>query len=141
MTALELREPEIFWEDYWKDFHSLWDEFFGEFSEDNDPAVDISETKDHYLLTVEVPGLKENDIKVEHERGVLAISGKWPEGPEGEVRVIRRERPSGEFCRRFNIPEEVDVEKIEAKYKNGLLELVLPKKESAKPKPLKIEIH
>jgi len=140
MNGIELRGPEGLWEDYWSSMSTLFDNIVNATACVCNPTVDITEDKDHYLLSVELPGLNESDFKVEHENGILSISGKWPE-PKEDITVIRRERPSGEFLRRFSIPEDVDVERIDAKYKNGVLELTLPKKESAKPKAVKVEIH
>ena len=105
------------------------------------PAVDIIDNKDHYLLIAELPGLTEKDFSLEVENGVLTISGKRSKPEVKEENLIHQETFSGEFSRRFELPSDADAEHITAKYANGLLELTIPKKEEAKPKYIKVEIH
>jgi len=141
MNTLALRELGELWEDY---LGSVG-EFFGEFpvvrETECGPTVEIVEGKKRYELRVSLPGLNESEFKVEHERGVLNISGKWPEITGEGLTILRRERPVGEFYRRFSIPDDVDAERIEAKFRNGILELTLPKKETEKAKTVKVEVH
>lgn len=133
--------PERLWEDYFSTVDDFWSELMSGGAYACNPNVDIMEGKDNYILRVELPGLEEKEFNVEHENGILSISGKWREPEDKDLTTLRRELPEGEFCRRFSIPEDVDSERIEAHYKNGLLELILPKKETEKPKAVKIEVH
>jgi HSP20 family protein len=103
------------------------------------PPVNVSEDTDRFTVTAELPGVdpKEIDISV-HGRN-LSISGerKPPQVEEG-ARYHRRERPFGSFSRMIGLPVEVDPEKVEATYRNGVLTIVLPKAEEAKPKKIAV---
>ena len=105
------------------------------------PSVDVFEKSDKYVINAEIPGMEKNDIKIDVKDGALAISGekKYEEKKEDE-NYIRVERRYGKFERRFNLPENVDVEKVSANYKNGVLEVTLPKKEEAKPKQIDVKV-
>lgn len=106
------------------------------------PAVDIVEEKDKYLVKADIPGIKQDDIKVEVDDGVLRISGerKYEKKEEDkEKKYHYYERSYGVFERRFVLPSDIDSEKIDAKYENGVLEIVLPKTESKKPKEIKVK--
>ncbi|HDQ26146.1 MAG TPA: Hsp20/alpha crystallin family protein [bacterium] len=106
------------------------------------PAVDIVEEKDKYVVTADVPGLKQEDIKVEIDDSVLSISGERKserdeKDESGKYRYI--ERSYGAFERRLILPKDTDAEKVKAKYENGVLRLEIPKTESKKPKEIKVE--
>ena len=112
-------------------------------SDDSDfaPRVNIRETKDNVVLTFEVPGIKKDDIKVTVNDGVLTVSGKREFKSEQEDDVfVRREISTGEFSRSFTLPDAVDAEKINADYKNGLLEIALARREETKPKEIEVKI-
>lgn len=105
------------------------------------PLADIFETKDAILVKMELPGIDEKFIKVEIENGVLTITGEREIENETEDLGYRRiERSYGKFFRAFNLPTNVDPEKILAKFDKGLLEVHIPKKESAKPRAIKVEL-
>ena len=105
------------------------------------PPADVLETKDALLIKVELPGLTEKEIKVEIENGVLSISGERKlEKKEEEKNYYRIERSYGKFVRSFTLPSNVYGEKIMATVNNGLLEIELPKKESAKPRTVNVEV-
>lgn len=93
------------------------------------PSTDIRETKDDYEVTAELPGMKKEDIKVSLHDGVLTISAEnrseTEEKKEGQV--IRRERRYGKFLRRFAIGPDVQDDKVDAKFEDGLLKLTIPK--------------
>ena len=92
------------------------------------PAVDVAETDKTYEITAELPGLHEKNIEVRLANGVLSIKGeKQEEKEEKEKDYYRRERSFGSFERRFQVPENVDEDKIEASFKNGILSVTLPK--------------
>lgn len=104
------------------------------------PAVDIVRAKDHYRLYVELPGLTDQDFKVEVEDRELVISGRHPETALNDATLVHSERPVGEFKRSFALPLGVDGEHIQATYKNGLLEIKLPRTERTE-KHIKVEVH
>jgi HSP20 family protein len=103
------------------------------------PTVDIRETDDALLLQVELPGIEKKDVHLEVRDDVLTISGERRyEKDVKEENVHRIERAYGKFSRSFSLPSNVDAEKVDAKMKNGVLEIRLPKCESAKPKAITI---
>ena len=103
------------------------------------PSLDVSETKDAYLVHVDLPGVDPADVKVEMHDGKLAISGKRETKTEEKDRNYHRvERSRGSFFRALSVEGEVDVDSIEAKYEHGVLNIKLPK--VAKQQPKKIEI-
>ena len=105
------------------------------------PAVDIVDEKDQIKVKVDLPGLKKDDIEINVENDVLTIKGEKKEEKEiKEKDFIRSERYYGSFHRAFTLPASVDAQKVSATYKEGVLEILLPKKEGAKPKQLKVDI-
>lgn len=101
------------------------------------PAVDIHEDKEGYLLAVDLPGIQPEDIHVSTHNGVLSISGKREEVHQDKDQK-RSERFFGTFQREFSMPENADLEKVQATSKHGVLELRIPK--STKPEPRRIEV-
>src|SRR6266542_1979035 len=103
------------------------------------PPVDISEDKERILMTAELPGFRENEVEVQMEGGVLTLRGerKFEEEKEGRT-FHRRERSYGQFVRSFTLPNNVDRESIKANFRDGLLEIELPKREEAKPRQIPI---
>jgi len=102
----------------------------------NAPAVNIKETDKDFELELAVPGRKKSDFNIEIDKDVLTISSEIKN--EDEVKkenYTRREFGFTSFKRAFTLPETIDNDKIEANYEDGLLKLVLPKKEEALPKP------
>ena len=105
------------------------------------PPADVLETKEALLIKVELPGFTEKDIKVEIENGVLSISGERKlEKKDEEKNYYRIERSYGKFIRSFTLPANLYGEKILATVNNGLLEVEIPKKESAKPRTVNVEV-
>lgn len=99
----------------------------------NVPAVNISERKDDFQVTMAAPGLKKEDFKIRLEGTILTISSeKEEESKEDDEKFTRREYSYSSFERSFSLPEEVNQSAIEAQYKDGVLSLTLPKKEEAK---------
>jgi HSP20 family protein len=94
------------------------------------PAVNIIENKDDYLISLAVPGMKKEDFKIDVEGNFLTISCEKEE--KKEIKHNRREFNYSSFSRSFNLPEEVNKEKIDAHYEDGVLKLNLPKKEEVK---------
>jgi len=97
------------------------------------PAVNITENKENYIVSMAVPGMKKNDFNINLEADMLTISSEKEDDKEEEGQDYkRREYSYTSFSRSFNLPEEVNKEKIEAAYEDGVLKLILPKKEEAK---------
>ena len=104
------------------------------------PAVDVRETEDSYLMDVELPGLTEKDVDVKLENNLLTISSKKEEKKEEKKNgYLLRERRSRTFARSFVLPDEVDREKIDAQFKNGVLSIAFPKAPAAKPKTIEVK--
>jgi HSP20 family protein len=99
----------------------------------NVPAVNIIERKEDYMVSLAAPGLKKEDFKIDLEGNMLSISSeKEEENEEKDEKYTRKEYSYSSFERSFTLPDEVNKDKIDAQYKDGVLELVLPKKEEAK---------
>ena len=104
------------------------------------PRVDIRETGDAIVLEAEIPGADRDALKLEVKDGVLTVSGeKRREHTEESEGVFRAERTYGAFSRKFSLPEEVDGDKIEAAYKDGVLTITLPKKPEVAPKRIAVK--
>ncbi|TQD95239.1 hypothetical protein C1H46_019161 [Malus baccata] len=140
---------------------NLWDPFkdfpfpsssslsaFPEFSRENsafmNTRVDWKETPEAHMFKADIPGLKKDEVKVEVEDNrVLQISGeKNVEKEDKNDKWHRVERSSGEFLRRFQLPENAKVDQIKAAMENGVLSVIVPKTEVKKPsKPLKLMVN
>ena len=122
--------------------------FFGRFNFLDDqpasgtwaPPVDVAEEKDHILVKVEVPGMEEKDLRVNFEDGLLTVSGERQFERKDDRNYHRIERAYGSFVRQFTLPRTVDANAITANYKNGVLEIEIPKKDEAKPKQIQINV-
>jgi HSP20 family protein len=104
------------------------------------PAVNIIETNDDFRLEMVAPGMKKENFKVELQDDVLTISYEHDDNREGERRGWRyttREYNYHSFARSFSLPETVEIEKIHAMYEDGILTLILPKKDEAKGQPVR----
>lgn len=104
------------------------------------PPVDIFEKDENLMLRAELPGIKKEDIELRVENGVLTLQGERRREDEvAEGNVHRSERIYGAFTRSFTLPTTVDASRIVANYRDGVLEVTLPKSEASKPK--RVEIH
>jgi HSP20 family protein len=106
------------------------------------PAVDILESKEAYLLRAELPGMNKEDFNLEVKEGTLTLTGerKATKPAEGvEYRSV--ERVNGKFVRSITLPETVKHDGIQATYKDGILEVHIPKAEEAKPRQIQISVH
>jgi HSP20 family protein len=102
------------------------------------PKVNIKETPDAFMVEMAIPGLKKSDFQIDLDNQVLSISTEMKEEHESKDETYtRREFGYAAFKRSFTLPESVDDTKIDAKYKDGILSIYLPKKEEAKQKPAK----
>lgn len=105
------------------------------------PTVDIYETPDKIILKADLPGISLDDIELKIENNTLTIRGERRMDKETKQEDYHRiERAYGSFSRSFTLPNTVDVDKVKAEHKNGILEVILPKKEETKPKKIKIEV-
>ncbi len=115
-----------------KRFDNFFNDFFNESTSlsnfDFSPKVDITENEKGIYVKADIPGIDQKDIDVELKDNVLTISGeKKVENEQKNEKEHRIERSFGSFSRSFRVPENIDRDKIKAKYKNGVLNLELPK--------------
>ncbi len=106
------------------------------------PAIDVAEDKDKFTFKADLPGLKKEDIRLSVENGILTIEGERKS--EAEVKDTdyhRVERSYGRFVRSFNLGTAVDDTKIKANYKDGVLEITVPKVEKAKAKTIDVSVN
>lgn len=102
------------------------------------PVVDIAENDGGYLLKIEIPGVREDQVAVNLDGRNLTVKGeRTPEKGEG-VRYLRVERAHGAFSRTFQLPENVDPDKVEARFRNGVLDIHVAKSEAAKPRVIAV---
>jgi HSP20 family protein len=103
------------------------------------PPVDIYETDDAFMLKAELPGFSKDDVQIELHDNRLTLRGERKQETEvKEEQYHRRERAYGSFQRSFQLPTAIDPERVMASFKDGILELRLPKSEKAKPKRIAI---
>jgi HSP20 family protein len=106
------------------------------------PAVNISETETAYLIKVDLPEVKKEDVKVTSENGVLAIEGeRRQQKREDSEKFHRVESVYGRFLRRFTLPDDAQEEQIEASFKDGALQVAVPKAAAKSPKARQIAVN
>ena len=119
------------------------DVFFGSFfpsMEKYFPAIDVSEEKDSFTIKADLPGLKKEDINLSFDNSILTITGERKnETEQKEKNYHRVERSYGRFIRSFNLGTGVDANNIQANYKDGVLDVKIPKSEKEKPKAIDIK--
>ena len=104
------------------------------------PAVDIKETEKEFLLYADIPGVDPDEIDVHMEDGMLTIKGERESEKKEEREGYKRiERQRGTFYRRFSLPDTANADKIGAKSKNGVLEIIIPKQEKAQPRKIEVK--
>jgi HSP20 family protein len=104
------------------------------------PAVDITEDDKEYLVTAELPQVRKENVKVTVENGILSISGERKfEKEEKGKKYHRIERSFGSFLRSFDLPDDADASKVDAKFSDGILNVHVAKSESAQPKQIEIK--
>jgi len=131
-------------------FRSELDRFFDNFFSGEEeetslyrftPSVDIEEGEKAYHVTAELPGVKKDDVKVTVKDNVLTINGEKKQKKEEKGKEYHRtERAYGSFQRCFRLPEMVDQENINAEFKDGMLEISIPKKEEAVSKEVNVNV-
>ncbi len=148
MTLVHLYPSRAF-ESTVSEINRVFDQFFGEGRKPEQqnldftwaPRVDVAETDNDFILTMEVPGISKKDFHIYVEDNSLVIEGERhrPELKEGEDQLIHAERWYGKFHRRFKIGADIQADKISAAYRDGLLSVRLPKAEKVKPKTIAIK--
>jgi HSP20 family protein len=120
-------------------FEGLSGRLLGEPSPGVFPLVNVTESSDNYYVRAELPGVKSSDIDISVTGSSLSISGERKILSEDEkANYHRREREAGRFSRMINLPGQIDTSKVEAHCADGVLSVVLPKSEAAKPKQITI---
>jgi HSP20 family protein len=127
------------------DMDHLFDVFFGAPTQVMEdlwrPSIDIEENNGNLMVRAEIPGMDKKDIKVVVKDDVLTISGERKREDETKDKTFHRiERSYGQFRRMIRLPAQVDADKVKATYKDGVLNVTLPKPESMKPKHIDVEI-
>lgn len=105
------------------------------------PALDLYQNNDNIVAVVELPGMRKDDIEISLHDGTLTIGGERKEATSQENGATRTERSAGKFRRGITLPTRVDVNKVSAIYKDGILTVTLPKAEEAKPKHIQINLN
>lgn len=136
-----------------KEFNKLFNSFSNKFGISNEgenemenavwaPLTDISEDNDNYYLNLDVPGVDKNDVKISYSNGNLVIKGERKDEKETKKSEYHRiERSFGKFFRSFTLPEKIKEDKIEAKFKDGALSIVIPKADEVKPREIEVKIN
>jgi HSP20 family protein len=127
------------------DMDRLFSSLFGGLAEEREgfwaPIVDIEEDNESIIVRAEIPGLKREDIKVSVQGNRLTITGERKQESETKNKTFHRvERSYGKFSRMITLPTDVDADKVKANYKDGILNITLPKPEAIKPKHIDVEI-
>jgi HSP20 family protein len=103
------------------------------------PAMDLVETDDHFVLRADLPGMSEDDLKIEFEDGTLTVSGERKAEHESKSEGYHRvERAFGAFSRSLTLPQGIDPEAVTASFDRGVLEISIPKPEERKPRRIEI---
>lgn len=135
-TSLKNRREDLFpslFENFFKPWNNDWFEKFELGKELTVPAVNISENKNDFKISLAAPGMKKDDFKIEVDGNLLSISAEREnKKEENDTKFMRTEYNYSSFSRSFTLPDGVKSDNIEAKYEDGVLKLVLPKKEEAK---------
>ncbi|WP_409479505.1 Hsp20/alpha crystallin family protein [Pseudobdellovibrio sp. HCB154] len=104
------------------------------------PASELTEEENHYMLSMDLPGMKKEDIKIEVADGTLVISGERKHEKRTDANQVHRfEKSYGTFKRSFVLPNTISADKVEARYEDGVLELYLPKTEVASARKIEIQ--
>ncbi|MBK8983890.1 MAG: Hsp20/alpha crystallin family protein [Ignavibacteria bacterium] len=105
------------------------------------PKVRITEDRDNFFINMEIPGMTKEDVKISVENNILSVNGvKKQEKKTDDTNLITNEIYYGEFSRSFNLSKEIKIDSIDAEYKEGMLNITLPKVEEAKPVVKEINI-
>jgi len=130
------------------DIHHQLDQWVGSFTDETEnarrgwvPAVDIFERGEDTVVRAELPDVRKEDLDLKVENNVLTLRGeKRRDETVEQEKYHRSERHYGTFTRSFKLPSTVDTSHIQARYENGVLEIVIPKAEQAKPKQIEVKV-
>jgi len=103
------------------------------------PAINVGSTDDQVTLYVFAPGLDAKSLDIQMQQNLLSISGKREEPPERGATYYRQERFRGEFRRALTLPDDVDPDNVEAKYRDGIVEIIVKRRASAKPRQIAVQ--
>lgn len=144
----QVRSPRYRWGFLDEDFDRVFEGFFRPLhwieeaaTESLAPAMDIIERDAEFVVRADLPGVKKEDISVMLENGVLTVTAeRQAEVQQKDERLIRRERHYGKYMRSLRLGTQIDDKRIRAAYKDGVLELVLPKAEEVKPRKIAVDV-
>ncbi|MFQ5839911.1 MAG: Hsp20/alpha crystallin family protein [Candidatus Methylomirabilales bacterium] len=118
-------------------FNSLWGSLA---RSEGVPTLDVTDTPDAFVVLVELPGIPQDAVEISLERDVLTVRGeRKPEEGDGR-RYLWQERTTGPFSRTLRLPQGVDPSKVRALFRDGLLEIRLPKRQEVKPRRIQVEV-
>ena len=147
LASREIAREEQFRNVWTNELNDVFDRFFGrqgetpEFWGASFPPANISETDDNVVVTLQVPGMDAKDIELSLHGEVLTLKGEKKQEKEEKGKKFHRvERSYGSFVRSFSLPESVDEAAVKAEYKDGVLNLHLPKSEKVKPKAIDVKV-
>jgi HSP20 family protein len=139
--------PRGSWLDFRNEFDRLFESFFNPSYEEEtaltafSPAVDVIEHEKEYQIQVELPGMSKDEVKVSVKDNLLSISGEKKREHKVEGKNYQRtERVFGSFQRSFRLPDYAELEKIEAEFKDGVLNIVIPKKKESLAKQIEVKV-
>jgi HSP20 family protein len=133
------REFDEFFNRYGDVNRNVWGENIA--ASDWTPAVDVRETDHDFQIDIDLPAVAAEDVKVSIKDGVLAVTGERKYEKETEGKVHRVERRYGRFTRSFRLPENADENAVEARSKDGVLHVVVGKREEVKPRSIEIQVQ
>lgn len=145
MTSLIRFSPPTEMRSLQREIDRMFDSFFPQGNGDQDqavwtPRVDLAESEEMYLVHLDVPGMKKDELTISYQDGTLSISGERKfEEKEEQANFVRVERRFGHFYRSFELPKAVVSDKIDASYEDGVLSIRIPKAEESKPRSIKIK--
>jgi len=129
-----------------KDIDQFFDDFFtGNVPEAREatmsPRINLEENDNEWILTTELPGVKKDDVTVNFQDNLLTLTGEKKFEKEDKKKHFHRiERSYGQFSRSVQIPSSIVLDKIDARYEDGILNIILPKAEDAKPKQIAVKV-
>lgn len=140
----DLWDPFASLEDIREEMNRLFDSTFrrGRRAFDSEflAPCDIYEEKDKLVVSMDLPGLRKEDVSVTLQEGILTVKGERKLHAPKDATYYTQERVSGTFTRTIELPVSVDAGKIDAHFRDGVLEIVLPKTEEAKPKQIEVKV-
>ncbi len=102
------------------------------------PAINVGSTDDQVIVYAFAPGIDPKSLDIQMQQNLLSISGRREEGSEQDATYYRQERFRGEFRRVLTLPDDVDPDKVEARYRDGIVEITLKRRESTKPRQIAV---